>query len=245
MELNILDTALDAYVTTINDGYDDKFKIYSDHIAALVPLQLNAYMAGAQASGFWTCTTTGYVTCCKSCLSAGGCPSTCDNSASCVSGVRTTVVNCPTIIPDSTDIGINDEGIEPLVYTCTDTDGFYKDIADKYGVAQAWIVFGPFEAASNGGCGRAGGNCDPNAAVSCCTFWRGFPLAAATIAVDNPKDLISGSFDMTKDLAAELHQRELFMPWTYTFADYSTLVDAASLPVCSPSPFPQHFQEHR
>lgn len=66
-QVNNLTDSLQKYSTTIADGYDGKFDIYAKHITELVPDQLKEYMVGAQASGFFTCTTTGRVTCCSDC----------------------------------------------------------------------------------------------------------------------------------------------------------------------------------
>jgi hypothetical protein len=224
VEVKILQDSLAAYQTTISDGYDDKFKIYANHVKELVPLQINAYMAGAQASGFFTCTTTGRITCCKDCKSAQGCPDNCDRTSNpCTSGIRTTTVNCPTEIPDLAD---QQTKVTNLAYTCTNTEGFYADISKKYGIDRSWITWGKFLARINGGCW---GNPDPNCGADTNTFWTNFPMAG-TITVPNPKDLIGGSYDKTKDFANNLAVQKTWMPYELNDAQMSDLVDAASVP---------------
>ena len=141
-QIATINDSLDKYTETISKGYDSKFKIYAEHIKELVPLQLIAYMAGAQASGFFTCTTTEYQLCCGStCCPAEDhciCPAVpCNPSQDCQKGLQTKTVNCPTSIPLATD----QAPVDKIAYTCTNIDGFKADVAQKYGIDPSWIVF--------------------------------------------------------------------------------------------------------
>ncbi|KAG4434978.1 hypothetical protein IFR05_009532 [Cadophora sp. M221] len=158
-EIATINDSLDKYTETISKGYDSKFNIYAEHIKQLVPLQLIAYMAGAQASGFFTCTTAAYQLCCGStCCAAEDhciCPAVpCNNSKDCQKGVQTKTVACPTSIPDGNDQAL----VGRITYTCTNVDGFKADVAKKYGIDPSWIVFGDYTARRNGGCWQ--GNCN-------------------------------------------------------------------------------------
>lgn len=221
IQVKILDDSLHKYDTTVANGYDGKFQIYAKHIKELVPLQLKAYMAGAQASGFFTCTTTHRVTCCKSCQSAWGCPPDCDGSKDCVSGVRTTTIKCPTEIPDPSNQQSNVQAID---YKCSDANGFYADIAKKYGIDSSWIIFGKFLARINGGCW---GSTDIHCGDDTNTYWTGFPLPG-TINVNDPKSLIS--VDKTKALSAQLSSKVHYMDYGLDGLQNSDVVDAASVP---------------
>ncbi|MAD86873.1 MAG: hypothetical protein CL912_28290 [Deltaproteobacteria bacterium] len=225
-QIATINDSLDKYTETISKGYDSKFKIYAEHIKELVPLQLIAYMAGAQASGFFTCTTTEYQLCCGStCCPAEDhciCPAVpCNPSQDCQKGLQTKTVNCPTSIPLATD----QAPVDKIAYTCTNIDGFKADVAQKYGIDPSWIVFGDYTARINGGCWQS--NCD---AIQSRVIWSGFPVPAASFSVPDPKDLISGTYDNTRNLAAQLTGKEEWIDDNYEGLMLSDLVDASSVP---------------
>ncbi|KAH8667649.1 exo-1,3-beta-D-glucanase [Tricladium varicosporioides] len=221
VEIKLLNDSLNKYDKTIADGYDAKFKIYVGHIKELVPLQLSAYMAGAQLSGFFTCKTSAWVTCCSECQSAGGCPPNCDGSKGCISGIRTTTVSCPTVIPNPS----NQEGnLHAIDYTCTNMEGFFADILKKYGIEKSWIVFGKFLARTNAGCWM---NSDPLCGEKTNTYWTGFPIPGV-INVTDPKILIS--VDKIKTLSTQLGAKASYMDYSLADLQNSDLVDAASIP---------------
>jgi chitinase len=223
VEIKMLQSSLTTYQTKIRDGYDGKFSIYARHVKALVPAQINAYMAGAQDTGIFACTTTGYVVCCKDCQSAGGCPPTCDYSTKCQSGIRTWRIMCPTEIPDPAD---QESDVTNVDYYCVDTEKFYTDMAQLYGIDRSWITWGKFLAKINGGSWQ---NPDPHCADDTNTFWTNFSLAG-DIIVPNPKDLIAGSYDKTQDFTRSLAIQRAFMPYGVNVAQMSDLVDAVSVP---------------
>jgi hypothetical protein len=223
VEVKILQDSLASYQATINDGYDDKFNIYANHVKELVPLQIKAYMAGAQASDFFTCTTTGYITCCSDCLPRGGCPANCDLSSPCTSGVRTTRVDCPTEIPDPQ---YQQSRVVNLAYSCSDTERFYADISNKYGIDRSWIVWGDFLARINGGCW---GNTDPDCGADTDTYWTNFPMGG-TVDVPDPKNLIGNSYARTMEFTNDLAIQKNSITYAMSEAQISDLVDAASIP---------------
>ncbi|KAL2060446.1 hypothetical protein VTL71DRAFT_9477 [Oculimacula yallundae] len=223
-EIAIMDRSLQSYSETINNGYDKKFKIYAKQITLLVPSQLEKWMAKAQASGFWKCEETALVVCCKDCSSAQACQNGCENKAGCVTGKRTFTVNCPTKIPNGSS-----QIVQPkLAYTLTNPDGFYKAVADEYGIDKSWIKLGDFLARAHAGCG--GGNPNP---VECGklynTYWSGFPLAG-NVQVKDPKDLIAPNFENNKALRTQLDNELKLSEWDLSQATQGDLVDAGSIP---------------
>jgi hypothetical protein len=224
-EKKILDVALTKYNERVNSGYDTKFQIYAKQIKLLVPLQLKAWISKAQASGFFSCTKTAYVSCCEDCQSAWECASGCDNSRPCTPGIRTTKVDCPTSIPNPTDQAF----VDKIAYTCTDLAGFQKAILDEYGIDSSWVHFGDWTARYHGGCG--GGN--PNSAGCGALFntvWTGFPLADA-INVNDPKSLIESSYGKMQAFSADLGTQTFWSEWGVQDATIGDLVDAAAIPV--------------
>lgn len=135
VESKLLDKAVKSYTDAINNGYDAKFKVYEQHIKELVPIQLKFWMRGAEASGFFSCTTTGYRSCCRQCTT--GCAPTCVKGDTCVPGIMTIKTKCPENIPDSWD----PNPVDQITYTLTNADGFYAVILKEYGIAKSWIKF--------------------------------------------------------------------------------------------------------
>ncbi|KAH6672893.1 hypothetical protein B0J14DRAFT_667578, partial [Halenospora varia] len=172
----------------------------------LVPLQISAYMAGAQLSGFFT---------------SGGYPTNFDGSKGCTSGTRTTTISCPTTVPNPSD---QQGAIHAIDYTCTNTEGCYADILRKYGIEKSWIAFGKFLAHINSGYWQ---NTDPFCAQNTNTYWTGFPILGV-INVTDPKSLIS--VDKVKFLSTQLSAKAYWMNDSLADLQNSDIVDAASIP---------------
>lgn len=220
----MIEKALQTYVETIGNGYDQKFQIHAKQVKLLIPQQLRSYMTGAQASGFFTCTETYAAVCCSGCSSgAGGC-STCDNSENCQSGQRTRTVDCPTSIPTATGL----ESQPSIAYTLTNEDGFFAEILDKYGIGKSWIIFGNLTVHIHPGCAYAGEDVEECMRLYN-TFWSGFPMTG-TINVQDPKDLIAPMYDNSVALASLLRSTRDFAAVTAVEgATTGDLVDAASI----------------
>jgi len=104
-----------------------------------VKLTLHRIVAGAQKSGFFQCIET-KIQCCRSkCTSAFGCSADCSVAAGCQAGKVTVKVDCPTTL--AYPYAASYTAQPKITYTCTNMDGFYKDISDKYGIDRSWLTW--------------------------------------------------------------------------------------------------------
>jgi len=99
-------------------------------------------MGGAQKTGFFECTETKRVQCCNDCLSAFACQNGCSRESGCRSGKADVKADCPTMLdyPGTVAYGFG-ETPPNITYKCTNEDGFYKDIAEKYGIEKSWFAW--------------------------------------------------------------------------------------------------------
>ncbi|KAK3324791.1 hypothetical protein B0T19DRAFT_477630 [Cercophora scortea] len=228
IEMRTLNTALDKYTSVVKDGYDSKFAIYEKVVRQAVPGQIDAFMRGAQASGFFSCVNRKIVCCKAEChaIAYGNCEG-CDRGADCVSGPTNVTVDCPTEIPRAAP-SYSAPSLPTIYYTCTNYDGFYKAMADQYGIQKSWVTWGKFTVRIHTGCEYSGTNIkkcqDDNE-----QHWYGYPLFNdGAVVIANPKDIIAASYDQARELSADLSQAAAFADW---FAPYhSDLADAASIP---------------
>ncbi|KAL4733759.1 glycoside hydrolase [Aspergillus similis] len=217
-----LDAALENYTAIINDGYDNKFKVYSDYMAELIPVELDAYMA-ANASKYFTCTEEKYIICCDDCESAYSCEEGCSSAKDCVTGYANVTIDCPSSIPNP-DNNVEQTGIYPVHYKCTNTDYFYKDIESLLNVLSTWIHFSNLLVQIDAGCEGSPHPCTGN------IYYTGFPVLVDNFTIPNPKDMISRALtnltiinDMLQDAYVDLS----VLLWT---ANDSAAVDSSILP---------------
>lgn len=210
-----LQTALDKYSDLLEDGYDDKFKTYEKYTTESVWAEIDAYMM-EHADDHWTCIENAYVTCCSDCSVACECEF-CDGGES---GYRNKTVSCPTSVPPITGSG----DAQTIYWQLDDEDGFYKDIADGYGVLEQWITFEPRQVGSPIGCG-------PVDDYDCGHWWFGYPERKDEIDVPNPKDMISSAMTnltIVSDMLAGAALDSYALSYVGSTAD---VVTASELPV--------------
>ncbi|KAH5249918.1 hypothetical protein HBI72_154370 [Parastagonospora nodorum] len=86
---------------------------------------------------------------------------------------------------------------------CTDTDGFYKDIAEKYGIDKYWITWGKRRVLIHSGCQHAG-----SGAKECQekydSFWYNYPLPGGDIQIPNPKGVIGANYTQMRNLKSRM-----------------------------------------
>lgn len=139
-----------------------------------------------------------------------------------VSGTNRTVKTCP--IDDSVTAGTT---TWTMYYTLNDEKGFFDELLSTYGVKQDWVQFGTTQ---DKGTGCLGGpndaGCDRHSWTS-----KGIPVAADTITVDNPKDLITESLPNIAEVQAQLHAAQ----FSYLFGDINStsddLIQTFSMPI--------------
>jgi hypothetical protein len=124
-----LQSALDKYNELLKQGYNDKFKTYSDYTKDSVWSQIDEYMM-AHGDNHFNCIAQSYVTYCADCGWQGchnGCNRSCGKGES---GDQNKTVSRPVTHPNT---GIGSNG--PTIYwQLEDENAFLKDIAEKYGV---------------------------------------------------------------------------------------------------------------
>jgi hypothetical protein len=114
-----------------------------------------------------------------------------------------------------------------ITYTCTNTDGFYKDIAEKYGIDKSWLTWGKRRVLIHSGCQHAGAN------VKECQekndgFWYNFPLPAENIQIPNPKSIIGGNYTQMRNLKSRMENESKNAD--YGAVSRGDIVDSGSLP---------------
>ncbi|KAG2027031.1 hypothetical protein GB937_000767 [Aspergillus fischeri] len=227
VEVAIMEAALQKYKDLVNNGYDEKFETYAGYVDDQVQDQIDAFMGSGKADKYFKCTETKKITCCSSC-NYPTCMLDCDKSQSCKNGRGTVDITCPTTLKggSGTIIGIGVD-IPNATYTLQDSEGFWKDIGEEYGIEESWVKFARRHVRANNGCQYAGED-----VLNCIdrqdNWFYNYPTKD-TVKVYNPKDLIGDSYDKTKGLLNRLKivrdhaDYDELMQW-------SDLVDAGSLP---------------
>ncbi|KAH7116609.1 putative glycosyl hydrolase, family 18 [Dactylonectria estremocensis] len=228
VEISIMDDALSRYNGLIDDGYDDRFKVYEEYTKEQVPSQINAFMGNGHAGDYFKCEETKYRTCCSGCNFAS-CANNCDKSSGCKNGMGIQTITCPTVYKDGSD-GIDwlHTTVPNTTFTLQDSDGFYKAIAKDSGIEKSWIKFGDIDVKVANGCQMAGEDIKECQRRQDDWFWN-YPQASDNIEVSNPKDVIGKSYDKSKNLLQRLQLLKTIGDLDSQL-NWSDLVDAASLP---------------
>lgn len=229
-EIRIMDDALRQFKDLVDNGYDDKFRIYEEYTTEQVPVQINAFMGNGHADDYFKCEQYSTVNCCSSCRYAT-CNENCDNSSGCQNGPGYHKITCPTDYKDGSD-GIDwyNTKVPNVTYTLVDSDAFYKAISDEYGLAESWIAFGDVGVRTANGCQYAGKDIKDCQKQQDTWFWN-YPTAGS-VKVFNPKDVIGESYDKSQDLLRRLKIMRAISSYD-DYLQWSDLVDAAALPSLS------------
>ncbi|KAM0469616.1 hypothetical protein ACHAPX_010395 [Trichoderma viride] len=228
VQISMMSDALDTYTDLVNDGYDEKFKIYSDYIAEQVPMQIDQFMLD-NADKYFTCTGSYKATCCSSCQ-WGGCLDNCKKGSDCKDGTQNETVKCPDTLKYELNALPQDYLLMSATYELDDKDGFYNDIASQYGIEESWITFGSRDVWPGASCQFSK---DPRQCQKDWDYWYyQYPERSDDMEVYNPKDLIGQSYDKTKDLIQRLQiiQRFVDVDGGWMWAD---LLDASTMPALS------------
>ncbi|GFF93568.1 killer toxin subunits alpha/beta [Aspergillus udagawae] len=226
VEVAVMEAALEKYKDLVNNGYDEKFKIYAGYVDDQVQDQIDAFMGSGKADKYFKCTETKDVMCCSKC-NIPQCMLDCDKSKDC-NGRVTVDITCPTTLKSGSSgiIAVGDH-FPNATYTLQDSEGFWKDIGAEYGIEESWAKFGRRYVRAGNGCQYAGEDVKDCIDKQISGFYN-YPMKD-TVKVYNPKDLIGDSYGKTEDLLNRLKivrdnaDYDELMQW-------SALVDAGSLP---------------
>lgn len=227
VEVAILKDSLNSYDSLINGGYDDKFSVYERAMHQQIPQQVYKYMGDAQKTGFFECTETKHMQCCNDCSSAYSCPNGCTPGSGCKSGKVTVKADCPTMLAHSGFAYL--EAVPNITYKCTDTEGFYKDIADKYGIDRSWITWGRRHVLIHSGCQYEGDKFN-DCVERNDGFWYNYPNPAGKIEIPNPKSIIGRNYTQMRGLTIRMENESKDADISLSMVSRSDIVDSGSLP---------------
>jgi hypothetical protein len=164
---NELNGALVNY-TNAKNGYDSLFDYYVEYIKDMIPVALQAFMNPKTGPG------NKYLDCTWNDLTA-----------------NTTTQACPFPQAELSDFDYE------LYFTLKDSDAFYNDLSNNYGIDPSWIKPGD----NDRGVPCTGGTIKPSCGRR---IWHGFPMEANSITVPNPKDVITAAEPSMSDLQNKL-----------------------------------------
>ncbi|KAH6627470.1 hypothetical protein F5144DRAFT_613352 [Chaetomium tenue] len=209
IQVGILEGSLRKYKDLIDDDYDNKFRVYEKYVKTQIPEQIDTFMVSDKVDKYFKCQET-----------------ICDYY-DCAPPPPVDMPACPkfqfplemldrTPIPNAT-------------FTLTDPAGFYRDLADTWGIDQAWVRFGKRHMRTNNGCQYAGKD-----VLKCQdrqdNWFRGYPLPDdAKIDIYNPKQILGDSFARVSGMLERFRIVRRFAQWDELMLP-SDLVDATALP---------------
>ncbi len=230
VQVVIYEGALKKYKELIDNGYDNKFKTYERYVKAQVPDQINNFMASDKVDKYFKCKETKDITCCSSCRYAT-CAINCVKGSDCKNGRGTIDMDkCPKMEHELPTIG--SDVIPNATYTLTDSQGFYKDILETWGIEESWIRYDKRHMRTNNGCQYAG-----EKVLECIAkndnWFHNYPLANNDkISIYNPKKIIGDSLPKANEMLDRFKIMDQFGDWDEQ-TQLSDLVDATSLPAFS------------
>jgi hypothetical protein len=227
VEIQILSSALNDYNDLVKNGYDGKFDVYQRYTKEQAPVSIAKYMAGAQKSGNFKCSIQQYQQCCSKCQNVWQCPNGCSSAKDCKGGDVTVTIDCPTEIPtiDTDYYKLQQE----ITFTLTNSDAFFSQISDQYGISKDWVSFGDYMV-HLANCANAGTRVN-ECIKSESTYWHGYPnIDPAKLVIPNPKDVIGGAYDRTKTLLDSSIKARKYAPYDFTISRNSDIVDGLAMP---------------
>jgi hypothetical protein len=197
VQIMMFEGALKKYKDLVDKGYDKKFEVYEKFVEAQIPEQINNFMATDKVDKYFQCQETKYGTCCSSCQYPT-CMETCIKGKDCKNGLGTFDITCP-------KMEFEDKGLDPDVripnatFVLKDSDGFYKDLAETWGIEKSWISFGRRRMQYSNGCQYAGDD------VKECIdkspdWWYNYPRPNDKVEIYNPKKIIGDSYPKATEM---------------------------------------------
>lgn len=220
VQIAVLEEALSKYKNLVDKGYDDKFAIYEKYVKAQIPDQINNFMASEKVDKYFKCKEYKLISCCKDLHFAAECEF-CDKS-----GYRfRDMKECPKI--ERTDGSLRGVEIPNATFTLTDSEGFYKDMAETWGIEESWITFHRRHLRTNNGCQFS------DKPFECMdrqdNWWYNYPGRSNKVEIYNPKKVVGDSYPKAKDMLDRFKVVREFSYYDELF-QVSDVVDATSLP---------------
>lgn len=240
-----LTSSITKYESIIKEDYRSKFVIYHDIIQTQAIDQIKRYMLEDKAIG-WHCAKPQNRKCCDECSDSGGnymdpicfhldCSGSNKGSPKKCSSGEDKVVPCPDQV-----------GSFPPAYkwVLDDSDKFYKNLADKYGIPQDWIELTNYDVYYNYGCvwnqhdesGKDLAKCQKDTDV----FWTNYPTLKDEFNLTDPSDIIKNAYDKTKALLAETEVQ--MTKAQFQFASWSDVANTLVLQAMSLSAAVQNME---
>ena len=180
----------------VNNGYDKKFGYYVKYIKKLVPTQLEECMA-------WE----------------GG---ACNQYFTCHYEAAGTDVTgkCPL------NLTPREESIFTLTYTLDDENGFFNEIATRYGIDKSWVKWG--DEVTQRSCSGSSPDNDCEPVVQ---SLMNYPQAADDFDVTNPKDVITTALPGIQGMQLQMTATQIEMKLGLWSGSYEDVVQVYSVPV--------------
>jgi hypothetical protein len=153
-------------------------------------------MASDKVDKYFNCKEGKYITCCKGCKYAG-CALDCVHGQDCHDGQGTIDIACPRM--EFVKEGFSDTKMINATFSFKDEDGFFKDMAETWGIDKSWISFGKRRVQYSNGCQYAEEEVD-ECMEKANDWWHDYPLANDNVETYNPKEIIGESYDASIEL---------------------------------------------
>ncbi|KAL6825858.1 hypothetical protein J3E69DRAFT_380961 [Trichoderma sp. SZMC 28015] len=245
---NLLKQSLSNYTDMMSHGYDDKFNVYAQSVAAQAGSTLRNWV-NTNGANYFTCEVAETAICCDACKLNRRRPSKCDycfddNCYHCVhSGVplgrfgpptpvlRTKVYNesepCP---PDYSKrgYGSDDPYMQSVYWTFSNETGFYADMESATGISKNKTKIGNY---------NRGNTCAPSSKPDDSCWATGIdynvPLINGYSASDvaNPKEIVKKGLENAETLGPQIDSIITTLKLDGWIGEGSDLIDSLSMPI--------------
>ena len=232
VQVATMENAINKYNDLMKNGYDHKFDIYSGYMKDQLPEQMATYMGDNRIDKYFKCKETKSVTCCNDCSGWQGCPPGCSKDPGCKSGQNTFVdmKECPKLT--SQQDFLSSVPVSNATWTMTDSDGFYKDIANVYGIDKSWIVIGDRDMKLKNGCQFAGADVLKCQRETGDWYWNYPGVDVNKANIFNPKDVVQKALPNADTMCRQFEIMAMFGQYDFQI-NAAEIVDATALPAFS------------
>lgn len=203
--LGVLQTTLQTAVTNysaVNKGYDAVFDDYASYVKDMVGPALQKFMADPTVTN-----------------QTGGAGNKYFDCTLTLPHKNPVTQQCPF---DYSTLSVYNYNMK---YTLKDSAGFYAAVSSEYGIQQSWVKFGRF-GGQQSICSGRGGSC-----ISTDKQKDGYPLAADSFTVPNPKDIIAGALPNITALQNDMSETDLYLATNSWYGEADDVLQTYSMPV--------------
>jgi hypothetical protein len=197
VEIATQEGALQKYKKLVDEGYDKKFEIYEKFTRAQIPEQINNFMATEKVDKYFKCQEAKDAICCNKCR-FDSCLPGCIKGSNCKGGKGIYDIACPRM--EFEDKGLNPgTDIPNATFILKDSDGFYKDLEDTWGIEKSWVTFDRRLMKIQNGCQFSGEDvkdCMKNSN----TYFHQYPRPSDKVSIYNPKQVIGDSYPKSAEM---------------------------------------------